>query len=208
MTVKMTDRDKKLLAGLGIFCVLALFAVLVFMPLYSANVSMKDQIEDNEMRIEEMREKELGLASVISENETLKEQLDMAQEDLYPRLKSQEIDRLLTEKAMSHGLSARKLQITMPQEAANVIGYGRTSDDGSNPDKKDGVWIAQVSMETTGSMQAMDSLIDDIALDTPGVRIINISWSSDRRTVDDQTGLTEKYDILSLQLEVLMSGKD
>lgn len=208
MTTKMTERDKKLLVGLGIFCVLALYAVLVFLPLYTANGTMKEQIEANEKRIQEIEQKELALPTVLSENEQRRELLAGIQRDLYPRLKSQEIDRLLTEKAMAHGLSARKLQITMPEESANVIGYGRANDDGSNPDKKDGVWIAQVTMETSGSMQAMDGLIDDLAEETPGVRIQSISWSSDRRTVDETTGMTEKYDILSLQLEVLMSGKD
>lgn len=208
MTTKMTERDKKLLAGLGIFCALALYAVMIFLPLYTANAAMKEQIEDNEIRIAEIEEKELNLPTVLHENETRREQLETVQQELYPRLKSQEIDRHLTEKVMSHGLSARKLQITMPEESASVIGYGRSSDDGSNPDKKDGVWIAGVSMEVAGSMQAMDSLIDDLALDTPGVRVINISWSSDRRTTDEQTGMTERYDILSLELEVLMSRKD
>lgn len=208
MTTKMTERDKKLLVGLGIFCVLALYAVLVFLPLYTANGTMKEQIEANEKRIQEIEQKELALPTVLSENEQRRELLAGIQRDLYPRLKSQEIDRLLTEKAMAHELSARKLQITMPEESANVIGYGRANDDGSNPDKKDGVWIAQVTMETSGSMQAMDGLIDDLAEETPGVRIQSISWSSDRRTVDETTGMTEKYDILSLQLEVLMSGKD
>ncbi len=208
MTTKMTERDKKLLAGLGVFCVLALYVFMVFLPLHTANASMKDQIEANEIRIAEIEEKELALPAVFSENEARREQLGQLQEDLYPLLKSQEIDKLLTEKTMDHGLSARKLQITMPEEASNVIGYGRSKDDGSNPDKKDGVWIAAVSMEFAGSMQAMDSLIDDIALNMPGVRITNISWSSDRRTTDELTGMTEKYDILSLQLEVLMSRKD
>lgn len=208
MTSKMTERDKKLLAGLGVFCLLALFWMMVFLPLHMANASMKDQIEDNEFKIAQIEEKELELPAVVTENEAHREELARVQQDLYPRLKSQEIDRLLTEKTMLHGLSARKLQITMPEEAASVTGYGRENDDGSNPDKKDGVWIARVSMETTGTMEAMDSLIDDIALNSPGVRITDINWSSDRRTADEQTGRTERYDILSLGLEVLMSGKD
>lgn len=208
MTTKMTERDKKLLMGLGVFCVLALYVVMVFMPLYTANAAMKDQIEDNEIRIAEIEEKELYLPTVRSENESRLGQLETIQQDLYPRLKSQEIDRLLTEKTMLHGLSARKLQITMPEESANVSGYGRSNDDGSNPDKKDGVWVASVTMEVAGSMAAMDGLIDDLALDTPGVRVTHISWSSDRRTTDELTGMSERYDILSLGLEVLMSRKD
>lgn len=208
MTMTMTERDKKLLAGLGIFCVVAILTVMVILPLYSANKMMKDQIEANEDQIALMQQKEAELPLLRMENERRREALLDAQKDLFPMLKTQEIDRLLTEKVMLHGLSARKLQISMPEEAANVSGFGRSADDGSNPDKKDGVWIATVSLETAGTMAAMDSLIDDLSLETPGVRITGLNWSSARRQVDAQTGLTEAYDILSLQLEVEMSRKE
>lgn len=208
MTMTMTERDKKLLAGLGVFCVVAVLTVMVILPLYSANKMMKDQIAANEDQIALMQQKEAELPMLRMENERRREALLDEQKELFPLLKTQDIDRLLTEKVMLHGLSARKLQISMPEEAANVTGYGRTADDGSNPDKKDGVWIASVSLETAGTMAAMDSLIDDLSLETPGVRITGLNWSSARRQVDAQTGLTEQYDILSLQLEVEMSRKE
>lgn len=208
MTMTMTERDKKLLAGLGVFCVVAVLTVMVILPLYSANKMMKDQIAANEDQIALMQQKEAELPLLRMENERRREALLDEQKELFPLLKTQDIDRLLTEKVMLHGLSARKLQISMPEEAANVSGYGRTADDGSNPDKKDGVWIASVSLETAGTMAAMDSLIDDLSLETPGVRITGLNWSSARRQVDAQTGLTEQYDILSLQLEVEMSRKE
>lgn len=208
MTMTMTERDKKLLAGLGVFCVVAVLTVMVILPLYSANKMMKDQIAANEDQIALMQQKEAELPLLRMENERRREALLDEQKELFPLLKTQDIDRLLTEKVMLHGLSARKLQISMPEEAANVTGYGRTADDGSNPDKKDGVWIASVSLETAGTMAAMDSLIDDLSLETPGVRITGLNWSSARRQVDAQTGLTEQYDILSLQLEVEMSRKE
>lgn len=208
MTMKMTERDKKLLAGLGVFCIVAILVMVVILPLYTANEVMKDQISSNEDQIELMRQKEAELPALRMGNEARREELLDAQKNLYPLLKTQEVDRLLTEKVMLHGLSARKLQITMPQEAANVSGYGRTADEGSNPDKKDGVWIASVSLEAAGTVAAMDSLIDDLSLETPGVRITGLNWSSARRQVDAQSGLTEQYDILSLQLEVEMSRKE
>ena len=208
MTMKMTERDKKLLAGLLVFCVVAILTAMVILPLYSANEVMKEQIASNEKQIALMQQKEAELPVIQSVNEERRKELLDEQKDLFPLLKTQEVDRLLTEKVMLNGLSARKLQITMPQEAANVSGYGRTADDGSNPDKKDGVWIATVSLEAAGTMEAMDRLIDDLSLGTPGVRITGLNWSSARRQVDTQSGLTEQYDILSLQLEVEMSRKE
>lgn len=208
MTMKMTERDKKLLAGLGIFCIVAVLTMLVILPLYTANEVMKDQIEANEEQIAIMQQKEAELPMLRMGNEERREELLDVQKELYPLMRTQEVDRLLTEKVMLHGLSARKLQIAMPQGAANVAGFGRTADDGSNPDKKDGVWIASVSLETEGTMAAMDSLIDDLSLHTPGVRITGLNWGSARRQVDAQSGLTERHEILSLQLEVEMSRKE
>ncbi len=204
----MLYRDKKQLAWLGIFCIVAVLTMLVILPLYTANEVMKDQIEANEEQIAVMQQKEAELPMLRMGNEERREELLDVQKELYPLLKTLVVDRLLTEKVMLHGLSARKLQIAMPQEAANVAGFGRTADDGSNPDKKDGVWIASVSLEAEGTMAAMDSLIDDLSLYTPGVRITGLNWSSARRQVDTQSGLTEQYNILSLQLEVEMSRKE
>lgn len=208
MTMKMTERDKKLLAGLFVFCVVAILTAMVILPLYSANEVMKEQIASNEKQIALMQQKEAELPMIQAGNEELRKELLDEQKELFPLLKTQEVDRLLTEKVTQNGLSARKLQITIPQEAANVSGYGRTADDGSNPDKKDGVWIANVSLEAAGTMEAMDRLIDDLSLETPGVRITGLNWSSARRQADTQSGLTEQYDILSLQLEVEMSRKE
>lgn len=208
MTTKMTERDKKLLMGLGIFCLVAILAAVVILPLYSANELMKEQIEANAEQIALMEQKQAELPILRAEREAKEKELLEVQEPLYPLMKTQDIDRLLTEKVMLYGMSAKRLQITMPEEAANVTGFGRSADDGSNPDKKDGVWIASVSLEVSGSMAAMDNLIDNLSLQTPGVRITGLTWSSARRQVDQTTGLSEPYDILSLRLEVEMSRKE
>lgn len=204
----MTERDKKLLSGLGFFVVVAIFAVFLILPLRSENKRMKEEIEANREEIALMKEKEGQLPSISREHEERLGQMALLQEEVYPMLKSQEIDRLLMEKVSASGLSARKLQITMPEEAANVAGYGRSADDGSNPDGKDGIWLAQVVMEVTGSMESMDRLIDNLSLDTPGVRIAGLIWSSSGRTADALTGMPQQYDILNLQLEIVMSRKE
>lgn len=198
MTTKMTERDKKLLAILGFFLVIALFFVIVIKPLHVANTDMKYQINDNKIQIAEMQRKEAELIMARTDNLKHKEEFLQAQQDLYPILKSQEIDRLLTEKVVGHNLSAKRLQIDMPKESANVIGYGRTADDGSNPDKADGVWIARVGLEVAGSIGDMDALVDDLAQDMMGIQVESLRWES-----RDQGGVQQ--DTLSLQLKVLMS---
>lgn len=208
MNTKLTDRDKKLLAGLGVFLVALVLGVLVIMPLYAANVSMKEEIRANEWRMEEVGAKVEALPAVRAGYEEREEALAAAQEDLYPMLRSKDIDRLLTEKAFAWGLSARKLQIAMPKEAASVTGYLRENDDGSNPDALDGIWIAQAKLQVEGSVEGMDGLIDELSLHMPGVRVTRLLWGQSRRQVDAASGRTEPYDTLNLEVEILMSRKE
>ena len=204
MTTKLTDRDKKLLSMLGFFIVAALILLLAVFPLYSANAAMKTQIRDNTERIAQMQQKEMDLAAVQTANRQKKEELAQIQENMFPRMKSQDIDRLLTEKVVANHLSTRKLQILMPEEAANVAAYGKTEDDGSNPDKADGVWLAEVNLELSGDLPNMDVLIDEFT-NTPGIRITNLDFSSKEST---ENGTAVRTDLLSMKLQIIMSGKE
>ncbi|MDD3253178.1 MAG: type II secretion system protein GspM [Lachnospiraceae bacterium] len=205
MTTKMTERDKKLLAGLGFVCVVGLLVFLVILPLLRSNADMQAQLDTFREQVAVMKEKEAQLPAVKSTNEKQKAELATYQDELYPMMKSQEIDRLLTDQVAAYGLTARRLQITMPEEAANVTGYGRTQDDGSNPDGRDGIWLAEVSLDVSGSLTNMDGFIDALSRDMPGIRVVNISWSSERRTVDAATGLSDTVDTMNMRLQVEMS---
>lgn len=209
MTVRMTERDKKLLSGLGVFCVLVFFATFAIMPLHEANELLDKQMQSNREQIAEMEDKAAKLPAVRERNEAGHAALDRVQEELYPILKSQDIDRLLTEKVMSHGLSARKLQIIMPHEPANVVGYGSEDSEGSNPEYEDGVWTAVVILDASGTAASMDALVDELVTETPGVRVAGLSWLDyGKENGILQPGLEDDDDILRLQLEILMSRKD
>lgn len=194
MTVKVTERDKKILSGLGFFCVTVILVMMVIMPLNTANKSLKEQIDSNREQILEMENKEAEIPMLRVRNEEAYAILNIVQKDMYPILKTQDIDRLLTEMVMSYGMTAKKLQISMPKEAADVAGYRQEEEGSSNPEKEDAVWIAMVSLEVAGSMEAMDELVDELSLETPGVRIAEIRW--------DRIGM-EGY----IQLAVTMSRK-
>lgn len=203
MTTSITERDKKLLAGLGLFCAMLLFVMLVIRPLGAANAVMGELVEENKEKIRQVQQKDMQFPQLREENLKLKRDLHQVQIKLYPMLKSQEIDRLLTDKVVSYGLSARRLQIVMPDEAANVTLYQHGDDNGSNPDVQDGVWIAHVGMDVSGSIASIDRLIDELSAGMQGVCVTGISWSRDRY---DGEGM-DSY-ALSLQLQILMSRRE
>lgn len=209
MIIKMTKRDKKLLSGLGVFCVTAFFAIFAIEPLHMANERLDRQIQNNEEQIAEMEDKTAKLPGIREKNRVGQVSLGVAQEGLYPLLKSQDIDRLLMDIVMAHDLSARKLQITMPDGPANVTAYGGAGGDGSNPEYEDGVWIATVVLDVSGSTQPMDALIDELATKTSGVRIAGLSWNQYGRDPENlQQEPRGQEHMLRLQLEILMSRKD
>lgn len=200
MTTTLTNRDKKLLAILVFVLVVGLMFIFVVRPLYVSNEKLAEEIAQNETEIQEMEQKEAGLMAARAENQKNKEGFIAAQEDLYPILKSQEIDRILTERVVVCGLSAKRLTITMPKEAASIAEYASTSGELSNPDGLDGIWIAEVDMEVSGSMIGMDTLMDYLVLQMPGIRVIDAKWGSERQG-------TGSLNVLSMRLQVLMSRK-
>ena len=204
MTMKMTERDKKLLALLGVIGVAALLVFLVIMPLREANRLMKTQIETNQEQITIMEQKLSELPAARTGNEERRTKLSELQEDMYPILKSQDIDRLLTERVTMYQLSARKLQIKLPETAANVTAFGPVKDDGSNPDGKDAVWLAEVSMSVSGSRPQLDGFVDNLEQNMPGIRILDLSWGTER-TNGAADGVVNT---LSLSLQVIMSTEE
>ena len=204
MTMKMTERDKKLLALLGVIGVAALLVFLVIMPLREANRLMKTQIETNQEQITIMEQKLSELPAARTGNEERRTKLSELQEDMYPILKSQDIDRLLTERVTMYQLSARKLQIKLPETAANVTAFGHVKDDGSNPDGKDAVWLAEVSMSVSGSRPQLDGFVDNLEQNMPGIRILDLSWGTER-TNGAADGVVNT---LSLSLQVIMSTEE
>lgn len=203
MTVKMTGRDKKLLMGLGIFCLITGLVFLLILPLLSGNSDRKLEIEENEQKIAEMDAKLEELLVVRAENKTIKEQLVKQQERLYPMLESQQIDKILTEKAVFSGLSVQRLSIAMPTAPASLTDFRSGENSGSsNPNGVDAVWIASVQMTVNGSMEIVDWFIDELSTRMPGIRLMGFRYT------EGQMGTGSLRDGASLDLEVWMCRKE
>ena len=201
MTTRVTERDKKLLSGLGVFCVTVFFVFAVLTPLSDANKRLEEQIKSNEERIAKIRLKEASLPDARRENEELRVRLKEAGEKINPMMKSREIDRMLTDRSAAHGLSVTRLQIDMPETPINAAGYGGEDEERSNTDGVDAVWSAQVVLEVSGMDEALDRLVDDLALSAPGVQVMSLSWEK----AEEESGGDR---LLDLRLTVLMVGRE
>lgn len=179
---KMTEHDKKLLSGLAAFCLGAVVMAYGILPLHAANAVMKDRTEAGRLQLEEMERKSRELSKLQAEHEEWGERLAASQSGLYPVLEVQEIDGLLTEKAAAAGLSIRRMEIHMPENAQEAME------------------AAEAELEIVGSEERIWQLIDAWSEEAPGIGVAGFSWEDDP---GDPAG-----SVLRLRLEVWMSRRD
>lgn len=202
MTTKMTERDKKLLTGLAVFGVIALFAMFAILPLHHANVYMRRQIQQLEQKKTEMDQKLLMLPAARIEHDDLIKQIKDQQQNFYPLMSSQGVDRILTGIAGELNLEIRKLNIKMPQDSLTLPAYGMGE---KEENTVIGIYAADVSLEVSGGQENMQKIIDLFANDYPAIRLTNLNWSTESGS---RRNGNESYDILSLNLELYMCEKD
>lgn len=206
ISVKMTPRDKTLLAILNVMLVVFLLGSLAVCPLHTTTVRLSRQVRRNEEQIAGMEKKEAELSEKRAELQRNQEKLDDIQETLFPMLRSQDIDELLTEKAARQGVHVLKLQIIMPEAPADIWAYRQGEEPGSNPDRLEGIYLAEVRLEVTGTEEAMDRLTDDLSENMPGIRVMSLTWGTDRQSKSG--GPVYDRPLLVMGLQICMCRKE
>ena len=115
ITTEVTERDKKLLLFMAVFVIVVVFGFFIIRPLAETDAALKDELvmqEDMQLRTQQ---KLMLLSSVEANVEKTEEELDAAAKEFYPVMKSQEIDKLLTEIVLKWGLDPKQLTIQMPE---------------------------------------------------------------------------------------------
>lgn len=123
MMGNITERDKKLLLFLGCFVFVVGFGLGIIRPLLNANADMDAEIILKEQDRAEMEDKIIrySQASGLAE-ESVIEAKGVSQK-YFPIMKSQDIDREITETVLSQGLKVEELNIEMPQGLLWIVPY-------------------------------------------------------------------------------------
>lgn len=130
MEIKMSSRDKKLLLFLAIFLIVVGFGKLIILPGLSHYQELETEIMDRQMEKDEMEMAIIGYPMLETEYEELKKQLDVAYEDCYPLMTSQEIDRRLTSIILEEGAEAVSLDIDVDDtQGLTMKAYGVSEED-------------------------------------------------------------------------------
>lgn len=184
MSLKLTEKDKKLLIFLAI--VLLVFGVgyCLIVPLYKANQELTDQIAEAELQQIESEAKLNNLAAIESACNSKKEEAAVIEEEFLAQMTSTGVDNLLTTMAFEHGTIVQNLTISMPSSnVAELKNYVTTiygaSLEGTEEEKTqfDGVGIVGISMVLSGSKDNLQDIVDTYLAMEPKLRATSINWS-------------------------------
>ena len=125
-TSSITERDKKLLYGLGLIVIVALFYIIGIRPLNNKIVKLEDKIDSAQVEYDTMKMKtyQLGLLKDFEES-ALNLNTELSGR-YYEMMVPAEIDRLYTGKALGYGLKANNLTIQSSKEKAVLLPYNHS----------------------------------------------------------------------------------
>lgn len=119
----LTQRDKKLLVFLACFVLIVVFGWFLAKPLLDKGMEKGDQISEVQAEKEMLETKLMQYPVMDKKVADSEEQVSQYEEKFYGMLKSQGVDKLITEKALGAGLKIERMEITMPTESLLLENY-------------------------------------------------------------------------------------
>lgn len=121
MQFQMTERDKKLLAFLAIFVILAVGG---YWGIYPAVVGLQEtnqQIEEA-LNLRDQNENKIVQKPMIeADNQKLEAELVNLKAEFFPMMTSAQVDRYMTGMMLDYDLYAYDLDIEMPEQGADAV---------------------------------------------------------------------------------------
>lgn len=206
MKLTITEHDKKLLYFLAIFVIVVGFGGLVIRPLVVANLQISKKLEQAQEEKSNLEQK-VGLSTSSKKvYDSLSKDLKKSVSDFYPMMKSEEVDKMITDLLLDYGVFSRDLDIQMGTEEVQIKPYGKENVE--EDEISTGIYAAAVSLTATGKRNTLQKVIDTLGRDYPAIRVTSYNWSSELQTVnsDNTTGALklEHTSVLTLNLEIYM----
>lgn len=197
MTLKLTERDKKLLVILAVFILIVGIGAGVLMPLMDKGQELQEKVAEAKIEQQEREQKVVSLPVLRDRESTVLSNIEEMKKDFYSIMKSMEIDKMLTELALSKGLTVKELDIRLPAagEYSTIKDYTAFADESGAETANEGVtyngiYTALVSMTLLGSRGEIQAMMDDCAANEPGMRITDFTWQSAKESEDRTLGMT------------------
>lgn len=205
MTLKVTERDKKILLVLAVFLIVFGLIAGVLVPLMESTQKLGEEITEAELEKQEKEMKVMALPGMKTRMEKAEEELAAMQEKYYPVMKSVEIDRMMTNTAVKCGIQVSDMDIKMPDFTAytTLLNYGDlvygAKQENSEDTPFDGMYTASLTMNMTGSRENLQSMLDVTISQEPRQRVTDFSWQKNQKEGSSEFTLNMSVDIYMYQ---------
>lgn len=119
----LTEKDKKLLYALCIVLILAVFGLFVIKPQIEKRGKLTEQLEELEVKEGAMQ---IAIAGAPASDQIIKEskkEFDEITKDFYPLMISNQIEPVITEMVLKHGLTSVQLEVSSKPEIKDIEAY-------------------------------------------------------------------------------------
>jgi len=123
MGTQITEKDKKLLYGLGIFVIVSMFYLIGIRPIMKSNKKIEKELDAQEIVYNTMKTKVLNVSKLEAYADSISKEVEIVGERYYDELSSSDVDRLFTNMATSKNLVVTRLDITTQDDAINLKPY-------------------------------------------------------------------------------------
>ncbi|QNM06130.1 hypothetical protein [Qiania dongpingensis] len=189
MTLKLTERDKKLLVFLAAFVMVVGLGFGVLYPLLEKNQEKAEALAEAKLERLEKERKSSMLGDMRTKVDSMKEELSDTQKSFYEITPSMGIDKMLTGMALSSGLEVRDLDIVMPEtgDYTSLTGYAEIllklisqNSGGESASVYPGAYTADITMIMKGGREGLQSMLDACAAQEPKLRITEFYWQAEK----------------------------
>ncbi len=126
MTTSITARDKKLLYGLGIIVIIALFYIIGIRPMNRKITKIEKEIDEAQLTFDTIKMKLFQLDSLTEFRDNAVKLSDELSARYYEKMVPAEVDKMITTKALGYGLKVNNLTILEGTSPAAISAYSNS----------------------------------------------------------------------------------
>ena len=123
MKTNMTARDKKLLVGMFIGVIIVAIGYWGILPQVKQYRALASKIEKEEAAQSINKQKLINTGAIEAQADNYESLIAEKRDEFYPIMTSSEIDKMMTQMAVGHGLNIYDLNFNMPSDPTGRLAY-------------------------------------------------------------------------------------
>lgn len=203
----VTERDKRLLMLTGIVGVLTLSVRFLIWPAFERGRNLEGGVAEVSAAYEERLASKNKLNELNEIIEQRRPALDEACKRYYKPLAAWELDALVTELAVRHGLLPENLSLTGAVQGM-VEPYIFAPEDETEDEflENAGVMLANVQLEASGETPQWQAFLDDVSRNYPALRVTRFSAMA-KGERGSKTNLKDRF-VCTLEIYICRNGQE